>query len=79
MQKFKEEIKKDMQEFAGKAQSAKAAESPAASAAPRDGGASERALEVRVQELESKVGELMASNGQLQQLYSESYHKEKAT
>jgi Tfp pilus assembly protein PilX len=79
MQKFKEEIKKDMQEFAGQAQSAKAAESPAASAAPRDGGASERALEVRVQELESKVGELMASNGQLQQLYSESYHKEKAT
>jgi type II secretory pathway component PulJ len=74
-----EAFKKEMQEFVKQELSGKAAAPPAAAAAPGAGGASERALEVRVQELESKVGELTASNGHLQQLYSESYHNERAT
>jgi hypothetical protein len=74
-----EAFKKEMQEFVKQELSGKAAAPPAAAAAPGAGGASERALEVRVQELESTVGALTASNGHLQQLYSESYHNERAT
>jgi hypothetical protein len=62
-----ETFKKEMKAFVDQALSAKAAASPAADAAQDDGGASERALEARVQGLELKVGELTASKAQLQE------------
>jgi ribosomal protein L12E/L44/L45/RPP1/RPP2 len=56
-----EALKKEIQEFVKQELSGKAAAPPAAAAAPGAGGASELALEVRVQELESTAGALTAS------------------
>ena len=75
--KFKEEMKKDMLEMVKMALSAQAAASPAASAAPGDGGASVQFIAERMAGLEETVAALKQTNQELQKLYSEAFYKEK--
>ena len=77
-QEFKAEVERDMQERIEKALSAQAAESPAASAAPRGGRASAQDLEAQLQQLQQKVAELEAARGKVQQQYFESFAGEVA-
>ena len=72
-QEFRAEVKKDMQEAIAKALAAQAAESPAASAAPRGGRASAQDLEAQLQQLQQKLTELEAAHGKVQQQYFESF------
>ena len=72
-QELQAEVKKDMQEVIEKALSAQAADSPAASAAPRGGRASAQDLEAQLQQLQQKVTELKAAYEKVQQQYFESF------
>ena len=79
LEKLKEETKKDMLEMVKMALSAKAAASPAASAAPGDGGASVQFKFVaeRMAGLEAVVEALKKTNRELQKLYHDSFSKGK--
>ena len=72
-QEFRAEVKKDMQEAIAKALAAQAAESPAASAAPRGGRASAQDPEAQLKQLQQKVTELEVAKEKLQQKYFESF------
>ena len=72
-QEFRAEVKKDMQEAIAKALAAQAAESPAASAAPRGGRASAQDPEAQLKQLQQKVTELEVAKAKVQQQYFESF------